>query len=490
MDVRELLIRSGTAPLASLTSIFSPCPTTWLLTTTGLPSQYPCFPTRESQNIAGAGFQYYSPAICPRGFVAGPSYRVTKPRTNERFPVIAPGETAAYCVPSGQTCATDTSDIRGSVWGFARAATAAGSPVTLGPALKTRWVEADPSMLETHPLTPGLKFARTGPAAAEATHVSTTTVTEPSTTFVSLVTSVSTESGNPNVLITDSRTIDPDATASIRFTTDGTSLPGPATTAGAIAGGSSGGLSRNITIIIVVSVTVVVGIALWALVFLLIRRYRAGKLKGRGCCCCFGLGRGDDIYHDDKRSARSSHMLGKQDKDKIPGAELGIPPGYSELDSGPMRGSTPNPAELDGRGVGEMPWRSTWVPQVPRILHRGEQSSSRSSRSSPRRTVRESFGEKINDPATALGRLRISHSRSMRKGQSPKASPVSIRPGPFSRASRSPPTSNLPTMPNMSPPSRSPPSMSPMIPSPLSPSPTFFRSTSATSSPISSVSPA
>ncbi|KAK7740296.1 hypothetical protein SLS63_001498 [Diaporthe eres] len=156
-----------TAPLAPLTTIFTPpCPISWLLTSSKNPSQFPPFPTTGpascdppswAANIADKGFQYYSPAICPSGFEVGPGCQITKTRTAEGFPAIEPEETAAYCVPSGFTCTTDTTDFRGGVWGATKEA---GPPLfTVGPALQIRFQESDLSILETHPLTPGLTLA-------------------------------------------------------------------------------------------------------------------------------------------------------------------------------------------------------------------------------------------------------------------------------------------------------------------------------------------
>lgn len=93
--------------LSELTTIFSPpCPVTWLITTTKVPSQYPPFPTTGptscdppfwADNIAQKGFGYYSPAICPSGFVVGCT--ASNDRSGEGFPAITAGETAMYCVP-------------------------------------------------------------------------------------------------------------------------------------------------------------------------------------------------------------------------------------------------------------------------------------------------------------------------------------------------------------------------------------------------------
>lgn len=100
---------SITAPLAALTTIFTPpCSISWLLTSTKEPSQYPPFPTTGpascdppnwATNIRDKSFQYYSPAICPSGFEVGPGCHITDTKTTEGFPPVQTGETAVYCVP-------------------------------------------------------------------------------------------------------------------------------------------------------------------------------------------------------------------------------------------------------------------------------------------------------------------------------------------------------------------------------------------------------
>ncbi|KAI1160810.1 hypothetical protein F5B18DRAFT_630936 [Nemania serpens] len=151
-----------TTPLAALTTIFTPpCSITWLLTTTKVPSQYPPFPTQApvkcdppswDEYVAQRGFNYYSPAICPSGFYVGPSCIVTMPRTGEGFPAIQDDETAAYCVPNGHVCTSDTTDFRGGVWGVSRTDTTIGAQVTVGPAIQIRWRDEDLESLETDPL--------------------------------------------------------------------------------------------------------------------------------------------------------------------------------------------------------------------------------------------------------------------------------------------------------------------------------------------------
>ncbi|OAA65517.1 hypothetical protein SPI_02304 [Niveomyces insectorum RCEF 264] len=179
-------LHGGTAPLAVLTTVFTPpCPTTWLVTTTKLPSQFPSFPAAGpvtcdppawASNLAGEGFQYYSPAICPDGFAVGPGCSIAAtPRTAEGFPAVAADETVAWCVPSGQSCTSDTTDFRGGVWGVSRTATGAGAVVTVGPAMQIRWRDADLAILATHPLTPGLTLDGNPDAAPTPTQAAPST---------------------------------------------------------------------------------------------------------------------------------------------------------------------------------------------------------------------------------------------------------------------------------------------------------------------------
>ncbi|KAI0487725.1 hypothetical protein F4859DRAFT_267861 [Xylaria cf. heliscus] len=183
-----------TPPLAALTTIFTPpCPITWLLTTTKVPSQFPPFPTTAPAScdppswdkyVADRGFEYYSPAICPSGFSVGQSCIITNPRTAQGFPAIQAGETAAYCVPTGHTCTSDTSDFRGGVWGVLRTAAATGAQVTVGPAIQIRWRDEDLNGLETDPLTPGARTTSTEslPVQTTESEVTTTSTPEPETT--------------------------------------------------------------------------------------------------------------------------------------------------------------------------------------------------------------------------------------------------------------------------------------------------------------------
>ena len=458
-------LHGGTAPLAALTTIFTPpCPTTWLLTTTKLPSQNPPFPSAGpsscdppawNQNLEGAGFDYYSPAICPSGFSVGPfCYALVKTRTSEGFPAVASGESVAYCVPSGLTCTTDTTDFRGGVWGFSKDRTLTGV-VTVGPAIQIRWVEADLKILETHPLKPGL--APTGVRAGVIPETTTRRLT-----IVEVTTGLqetSTESGDqqtttkkttgttrqPITLTSDntpntSPTTDQTSRSSSTTTTDPvndskptsdttmieqtetTTLSGSITpvdgspSIGADSGRGSGLLDRGTSIILIVMLSLLVGVAIWIISFVLIRRRKAGKLTGFRPSALVRLRiRRGRVYRRCGNSTCSTTCI--LPHDRIAGADIG----FTELESGPPRGTTPNPAELEGRGIGDPPVRWSWISAVSRLLHTGRaarQGSDHSGRlSTPRSgekppTFRESFGEKINDPAAILSRPEALRTRS------------------------------------------------------------------------------
>ncbi|KAK4041608.1 hypothetical protein C8A01DRAFT_34332 [Parachaetomium inaequale] len=430
----------GTAPLAALTAVFTPpCPTSWLLTTTRSFSQYPPFPTTGPAscdppswrtNIARAGFHYYSPAICPQGFVVGPGCGITKTRTDEGFPAIAPGETAVYCVPSGLTCTTDITDFRGGVWGFARDATTPGALVTVGPAIQIRWVEADLTKLETHPLTPGLKLARTSSEKTRDPGMGSTTTTGPASGTTGAPENRPAPEGRDTesaTLITDTKTGDVESFSHIFETADPTNSLAPANTAAGNSSGGLGSLDRTTSIVVIVVVTVVAGIALWTAAFLLVRRYKNKAAKRKASY---------PTTDDDETSLEQGRRHARADS----GVPKSIVSPASELDAGPPAiGSTPNPAELEGDVFGQLPAK-TWVHQ--RLWPKGPslqppQSSPRSMATtrSTRRTVRESFGEKVNDPAAALGRLRIPNPLSMGRPSPSSASPSTRS---FWRMTRSP----------------------------------------------------
>ncbi|KAK0726544.1 hypothetical protein B0T21DRAFT_36131 [Apiosordaria backusii] len=477
-------VHGGTAPLASLTSIFTPpCLTTWLLTTTRLLSQYPPFPTAGpascdppswNSNIAGGGFHYYSPAICPEGFHVGPSCGLTRTRTAEGFPAVEKGETVAYCVPKGLTCTTDITDYRGGVWGYTRDGTAWGARVTVGPAIQIRWVEADLTLLETHPLTPGLTLAKTEMGVATAVARSFTTVIsidDADSTSLIIDTTPKQDEGRGSSLETGQPTPDigePDTGATNESKEDGFGI---------------GTLNRGSSIAVIVLVSVAGAIIISTIAWCLIRRYRRKRLLEKEqvqpkSAARLEAGRHHDRAYTPGSSRRSGTRLDPRDgmqmdaqkalplgpreatKKDPPRAGLKIDPqqkpkltprrGYSELDtSSPALGSAPNPAELEGDliiNTPAKPWvvhQRSWL-RSPSLYHPLQSPQSFRSSRSTRRTVRESFGEKVNDPATALGRLRIPPATrsTMSRSSPPSASP---RSGSFWRIPRSPRSPRSPT---------------------------------------------
>ena len=94
---------------------------------------------------------YYSPAICPSGFEPGCTRYGTPTGTAlDQGPTEVAGETAWLCVVSGFSCAPALS----------YKSYATSGSVTLA-MIQIRWKSSDLSILETHPLTPGLKFVAT-----------------------------------------------------------------------------------------------------------------------------------------------------------------------------------------------------------------------------------------------------------------------------------------------------------------------------------------
>ncbi|KAH9905482.1 hypothetical protein F4778DRAFT_730138 [Xylariomycetidae sp. FL2044] len=399
---------SGEGLLAPLTTVFTPsCPITWLSSTTRLPSQnvkFPntgpssCDPPSWSSYLAGQGFYFYSPAICPSGFVVGPSCEITNPRTAQDFPAITSGETAVYCVVSGQTCTSDTTDFRGGVWGVTRLA---GNTAVVGPAIQIRWREDDIPNLETHPLTPGLGAAATAtvdeftsPAASPTTvrfqtlpAVTTTPTATPrgydtiSPDTTSLDTVVSTD--DP-----DSSPIIPEITTSEDLTTSPSTAPSPPSSTTDISQGqaapseseqpkSAGGGASNTSIAALVLTSVLIMIIAGFTSFLLVRRYRryrAGEVakmvpvglgawvRGAGVgagrkWCVFGRG-----FSSFRSKAAYSHWPRGVD------AELGTDGPTPELAADDPLGSKGNPAELESPDKPASDNRWSWVSRVSKRM--------------------------------------------------------------------------------------------------------------------------
>ncbi|KAI1778716.1 hypothetical protein F4818DRAFT_437525 [Hypoxylon cercidicola] len=376
--------------LSELTTVFTPpCPITWLLTTTKVPSQYPAFPTtgpvscdppQWALNLAEKGFAYYSPAICPSGFTAGCT--ISNEPTGEGFPPITAGETAMYCIPSGFTCTSDTTDFRGGVWGFLRTTSAKGGSVTVGPAIQIRWQEKDLIDLATDPLTPELPI-RTLSFAVPT--VDTTTSPEISSTTSSPLTTSSlaperSTTPLPIPVLVPSTTISPistttevPASASSFSTippsaTTSTQLEGPPASENGDNTSSSkaGQVAANVASTTSVAAMALSGILIFMILsFLAVgairryRRYRAGEME-----TYFPFRLGTFVNQIvGKRRSRPPSCIAAGHSPKNPDAELDTDGPIPELGPGIPLGAKENPAELVGSGV-----RNSWMSQVSRMF--------------------------------------------------------------------------------------------------------------------------
>ncbi|KAI0521673.1 hypothetical protein F5B22DRAFT_546414 [Xylaria bambusicola] len=412
-----------TPPLAALTTVFTPpCPTTWLLTTTKVPSQFPPFPTTAAPScdppswdeyIGERGFEYYSPAICPDGFYVGPSCIITNPRTQQGFPEIQGGETAAYCIPTGHTCTSDTSDFRGGVWGVSRTASESGAQVTVGPAIQIRWREEDLENLETDPLDPGPKTTTTPsptvpdtlinvpaptttelppststssssttppPPSTKTSSSSTTSTQEPRTTLSrqtreTLGSSTSSSSSIPPLLISTEES-QPSTTQETSPSSSSVSPSDPPNASPQREGGGTtiGNTSSNFTVAAIVLsavlITIIIAYTSYSILYRY-RRYRAGETESfflfeiktwvgtRARAVKRKILREKDIYSVDEKAGDGRD---RRKKWKLPDAELGTEGPLPELGDEKPFGTMENPAELPSVD------RSSWRSRMSRIL--------------------------------------------------------------------------------------------------------------------------
>ncbi|KAH8899737.1 hypothetical protein GQ53DRAFT_815800 [Thozetella sp. PMI_491] len=460
-------LHAGTAPLAALTTVFTPtCSTSWLLTSTRLLSQHPpfpgagppgCDPPSWVQNLDGQGFQFYSPAICPDGFNVGPNCIIsTQTKANEGFPPIAPGETAAWCVPSGMSCTGDTTDFRGGFWGLVRPAAPTNAPITYGPIIQIRWVDADLSRLETHPLTPGLILAgaTTAPAPVETTPpppppttaAGFTTVIGASTSVETPPAAATTTTSSRNIATTSKNNIstnqpesatnnnngdnqaspntetavDPTRTANTGPTNQVNGNASSESATSTSASGSvinSGDARANTAIVVLLSVLVAAILGIIAFAFL--RRRKAGQplfpLPPMPAAVRLRVNRGRTYrYSNSMQSSRlvqhrSIDSYGSIDTelgaDPIPGVDYPSIPPIPEMAATPARGTAGNPAELpaevpDDEPRGRWSWMSRvsgifpWVsrPSTPTPSQARSRPSSRWTTTTSYTADRKSFG--------------------------------------------------------------------------------------------------
>lgn len=237
-----------------------------------------------------------------------------------------------------------------------------GPPFTAGPALQIRWVDSDLSLLETHPLTPGLLLAGATRLVAAATAATTTTeailppspVTSPTSVagFSIVPTRPSTAAGSstlptdtPDEPTFDEPPIFPSPTSS--STQPNTS--DPATTS-PVSKGTTPFLSNNKAgIAVTVLLSVLITIILVMIAFTLIRRRRNGEqlnISFTDWLCSLSR---------TKRQPRSPPKPPKESNDSITDVELG------------PRGTPTHPAELDGGGAAAA-GVGAWRLHVSRLL--------------------------------------------------------------------------------------------------------------------------
>ncbi|KAI0545573.1 hypothetical protein F4679DRAFT_599334 [Xylaria curta] len=412
-----------TPPLAALTTVFTPpCPITWLLTTTKVPSQFPPFPTAApascdppswGEYVSERGFEYYSPAICPSGFFVGPSCIITNPRTAQGFPVIQAGETAAYCIPNGHTCTSDTSDFRGGVWGVSRTASANGAQVTVGPAIQIRWRAEDLDGLETDPLTPGARTTAAEPLPTETTETEatptstsepeTTSIEEPpppppslpssSSTQVTIVTTLpltsastsipTSASSSPSSLSSSLSSESPplSSTPTQESQTSPTPSPSPSPSPSQRAGqnapaqesqdkNNNKSSSSNFTVAAIILTTILISLLAGYGAYSIIRQYRRYKAGETKDFVGFRIEAWVWRFFDNRRRKKNMAAMTeeKPKRRKLPDAELGTEGPLTELGDTKPFGTIENPAELPTPTTPTTTERWSWRSRVSRML--------------------------------------------------------------------------------------------------------------------------
>lgn len=265
---------------------------------------------------------------------------------------------------SGFACTSDTTDFRGGIWGFVPT-TSGRATFTAAPALQIRWADSDLSLLETHPLTPGLLLAgATQPisvVAASTTRDNTPTpFTTPSTTTSK--TSVAGFATNPTL----SSTLLTSTTPLTDIVNNPTSnqLPVSASAASSSAVDSFGpapippvskgtGFLSNTgaKIAVTVLLSVLLAIVLVGTGFVLIRR----RQKGQGL--------GESLPSWLRSRPRTSQAKAGRFRQRSRDAELGSSGKTQELGPGDVLGTAAHPAELEGGGTA-----GAWRLRLSRIL--------------------------------------------------------------------------------------------------------------------------
>lgn len=165
LTTSTLSFGSREALIVPLTTVFtrpascSPAPEIIPQASTDGPDS-PCYPPQWHSVDWKEGF--YSPGLCPEGFSIGCSAWGSEWKTQAEegwydVHAVRTDETAYICVPGGFTCT-----------GYGQASKIIrGRRTVFGAAMEIRWREQDIFLLETHPLTPGLRPTPTDTATGK-----------------------------------------------------------------------------------------------------------------------------------------------------------------------------------------------------------------------------------------------------------------------------------------------------------------------------------
>ncbi|KAK4445199.1 hypothetical protein QBC34DRAFT_497773, partial [Podospora aff. communis PSN243] len=124
---------------------------------------------------------YMSPAICPSGYTVACTWY-----SRSQGPIPTSDEEAWNCLPTGYAC-------NATRFGTHGANTVSNTVSDWAPMIAIRWASRDLSLLETHPLTPGL-FLQASTTSDSTTGRSRTSTSGSSGTGTSTSTSISTAS--------------------------------------------------------------------------------------------------------------------------------------------------------------------------------------------------------------------------------------------------------------------------------------------------------
>ncbi|KAK0639477.1 hypothetical protein B0T16DRAFT_244776 [Cercophora newfieldiana] len=139
----------------------------------------------SSRPSSSSRIVYMSPGICPSGYTVACSWYSTA-----QGPIPTSDEQAWNCLPTGYGCNSTRFAAHG-------ANTVTNTVSDWAPMIAIRWASRDLSLLETHPLTPGLLFQASSTEASSATAKDESSAPTSKTSSSSTSTSTSTSTAVP-----------------------------------------------------------------------------------------------------------------------------------------------------------------------------------------------------------------------------------------------------------------------------------------------------